>query len=131
MAQQCCCPAITVKCINCGPIVCRKCPAFFVQARNPRGEIVFEGYTQKCGSVRFLIDCDLEYQISVYAPAGFCPGAAHRWVRFSQRCDGYLYFVFCQAPPCCSSCKEILLTDQHYAGLPISKGAIFLWRVPM
>lgn len=128
MAQQCCSPVITVKCVSRGPTFGGCSPTFFVQARNPDGQIAFEAYTGEDGSVRFPVNCDLEYRISVYAPDGFSPGAAHRWLRLSRGCDGCLYFMFCQLPPCCPRCKTIYLTDRHYAGLPISKGEIILWR---
>lgn len=131
MAQQCCHPVITVKCANRGKIFLGIHTTFFVQARNSDGQVLFEGYTGKDGSVRFPAECDLEYRISVYAPSDFSPRAAHRWLRLSQGCGRYLCFMFCQEPPCCSLCRTISLTDRHYAGLPILKGAIFLWRVPM
>lgn len=131
MARRCCRPCITVKCVTLGQVVWGISPAFFVQARNSCGEIVFEGCTGKCGSVRFPIGCDLEYKISVYAPAGFSPRVTHRWIRPSQEHDRHLCFAFSMMPPCCSFCRTISLTDQYYTGLPISKGEISLWQVPM
>lgn len=128
MAQQCCRPAITVKCVNREQVFWGTWLDFFVRARNPNDEIVFEGYTGKDGGVRFPVDCNLEHRISVYAPDVFSPSAAHRWVRLPQGCDGYLHFVFSLPPPCYSICKEISLKDRHYAGLPISRGEIFLWQ---
>ena len=129
MARQCCDPVITVKCKE--KCCFKKRPqVYFVTVRNAQNEKVFEGFTDNHGRLSFSVRSNTEYRVSVHAPAYLSPRTEHRWFTLRKRCDGVLYFIFSRQILCCPVRRTILLNDRKY-GLPISKGVISLWQVPM
>lgn len=130
MAQNSCGRIMTVQCADRRGTVFKKPRAFRVCVRDARGELLFQGSTGKNGTVRFPAAPGAEYQISVYAPRGLSPGAAHRWVRLPRQCR-QVTFLFCPETLLLPARRCIFLSDAYYSGLPISKGEIRLWQVPI
>lgn len=93
------------------------------------GETVFRGLTHG-GTAVFRVCRREEYRIRAEAGCCFSPAAVNRWAVLDPETGGSLHFVFGAAGGIVSP-AAFLLTDRYYGGLPISKGAIYLWRVPI
>ena len=117
--------------IKCIPNDC----AYFeytVTVTNSQNKILYQSKASKNGVFKFEVPEIDEYQISVKSENCLSPRVAYRWATLAP-CEQYtLYFVFNTAFfPHYVIKADVKLIDQNYNGLPISKGEIFLWQVPM
>lgn len=105
---------------------------YAITVSNSQNETIFQGNTSKKGIAEFKVnECDL-YQIKVESQKCLSPRAAYRWVTLSPQSKCSLYFIFNAAfSSHCITKPTFYLTDQNYSGLPISKGELYLWHVPM
>lgn len=99
-----------------------------VTVTNICGETVFRGLTRG-GEAAFRVCRRAEYRIRVEAGRCYSPASASRWAVLGPGSGGSFCFVFGAAEP--SVPAAFLLTDRNYGGLPISKGAVYLWRTPI
>lgn len=108
-------------------------PPFCITIYNSCGKIVDQKHTSEKGIAEFVLAPYGEYRIRAATECDCMrPFAQNKWVRLSPCGDCTVYFMFhAVCPPCKPEERTILLTDEHYSNLPISKGEITLWPVLM
>lgn len=116
---------VTIRCVA---NVCTS-SCFYVTVFDSNNIVIFQGYTDCFGLIRFSICVCDEYRIKVENFDHLSPGASNKWVDLNPSRNYGLYFYFKspvlrQTP----TTRVFSLNDRYYGGLPISKGDIFLWQ---
>lgn len=99
--------------------------AYTVTVRDSCGRLISYGKTCSDGTYRICVPVSGLYHVKVEGNDGFCPKSACRWACLSPCCCRFLYCTFRREPVVTTA--KFTLTDQHYEGLPIEKGEVFLW----
>lgn len=107
-------------------------PYYKVSVTDSENRTIFTGYSSNCGITEFKIRDYDKYEVRVEFQEQISPKSASRWATFQPHNVYQMYFLFDPDPFMSGYNNAVFsLTDQKYAGLPISKGDLFLCRGPM